>query len=349
MIHHWNDISEVQKLTQSVLIPGVIEENLFRGPLLAQGMPVAWTPGKTIKFLRELTDLTDKVAGVDIGDQLTWTSDVTYTEKEVELKRRYIQRIIDNFIPDVFGTVNDYRAIALQECKKGVYVDLNDQLIYGDKTFSAGNKEFDGIHAWAAEQSTSTTSGLNMDGEDAGLNLAKLRGMIDAMKAGMNFLYFPFVISRRLSAGLQEVGGEVNGVFTTRGQMAQLSYGINDVGKRAMFWDGIPIIPSDYLVAEESDTGDDGTEARAKYSSDSTYSIFGIKMGNVYRGEMGLMYGFGATNMSGDMYKMVPFENLEDYDAEGIRLVSYGATLLGSKYGLCRMYDVDDDDIIIST
>ncbi|KKK78663.1 hypothetical protein LCGC14_2841320, partial [marine sediment metagenome] len=27
----------------------------------------------------------------------------------------------------------------------------------------------------------------------------------------------------------------------------------------------------------------------------------------------------------------------------------YGATILGSKYGLGRMFDVDDDDIIVST
>jgi len=352
VVHHWDTLSEAQKLTQSVLIPGVIEESIYRNPPLALGMPVAWTPGQTIKYNRENATMVGQTAGIDIGDQLSWSSNITYDQKEVTLKRRYVQRIVDNFIPDVYGTINNYEAIVLQECKKGVYVDINDLIIYGDLTYSTSNKEFDGLHAWAAEQGTPATSGtgLNYDGESAGLNLSKMRAMIDTMKREVDALLFPFELARRLSASLQEVGGEATGIFTSRGQISQLSYGINDVGKRVAFWDGIPIVPTDYLVAEEDGTGTGSTtNARAKYSSDSTFSIFGIKFGNVYMGEPGLMYGFGATDMAGDMYRVDYFEKLEDYDASGIRVVSYGAVLLGSKYGLCRMFDVDDDDVIIST
>jgi len=312
-------------------------------------MPVAWTPGYTIKYNRENATMVGQTDGIDIGTQLSWSSNITYTQKEVTLKRRYVARILDNFIPDVYGTINNYEAIALQECKKGVFVDINDLVFYGDATFSAGNKEFDGMHAWAAEQAISTTGGLNTDGADAGLNLNLFRTMLDTMKLGMDLIYMPFELIRRLSAAMQEVGGEATAIFTARGQMAQLSYGVNEIGKRLAYWDGIPLVPTDYLVGEESDTGDDGTEARAKYSSDKTYSIFGIKFGNVYAGESGFMYGFGATDMAGDLYRLDLFDKLEDYDAAGIRIVSYGATLLGSKYGLCRMYDVDDDDVIISS
>jgi hypothetical protein len=125
--------------------------------------------------------------------------------------------------------------------------------------------------------------------------------------------------------------------------------GINELGKRVMAYDSTPIVPTDYLVAEQSDTGDDGTEARAKYVDDKTYSIFGIRFGNIYQGVPGFMYGFGDTAMAGQLYRTVLFEQLEDYDAKGIRFVSYGTTLMGSKFGACRMYDVDDDDLIIST
>jgi len=344
LIHHWNNITEVKKLTQSVLIPGVIEENIYRNPLLMAGMPVAWTPGQSIKYNRELSEPKGDVAPVGIGDQLTWTSSVTYTQMEVELQRRYIQRLVDNFIPDVYGTINNYEATVLGECKKAMFVDLNDQLVYGDTTFNSG--EFDGLHAWAATQAVSTTGGLNTDGEDEGLNLDKLRIMVDTMKIGIDVLYFPFEIARRLSAGVMELGGEVSGVLTTRAAMSEMSFGINDLGKRVMFYGGVSILPTDYLVAEESDTGDDGTEARGKNAdagtSDPTFSIFGIKFGNIYAGVPGLMYGFGDTAMAGDMYRMELFDKLEDYDAKGIRLVMYGSPLLGSKYSLCRCYDVDD-------
>ncbi|MBD3293796.1 MAG: hypothetical protein GF393_12805 [Armatimonadia bacterium] len=342
-VHHWNSLSEAQKLTQSQLIPGVIEEDIRRNPILMQPMPVAWTPGQTIKYNRENANMTGEVAGIDIGDQLSWTNSVTYTQKEVTLKRRYVQRIIDNFIPDVYGTINDYEAIVLQECKKGVFVDLNDQIFYGDLTYSSGNKEFDGLHAWAAEQALSATGGLNTDGESEGFNFDKMRRMVDSMKAGIDVVMMPFAIGRRLSAAAYETGLEVNGVLTTRAQMSYLTFGVNDLGKRVMFWDGVPIVLTDYLVAEEDGTGTGSSgDARAKYSSDSTYSFFGIKFGNVFMNEPGVMFGYGATDMSGDLYRLNYFDALEDYDASGMRVVSYGAVLLGSKYGLCRYFDCDD-------
>ena len=355
-INHWNNIGEADKLAQSFLIPGVIEENIYRNPIMGLNMPVAWTPGKTIKYNRELSELKDDVAVIDIGSQLSWSSSVTYTTKEVELKRRYIARILDAFILDVYGTVNDYEAIAMAETQKAMFVDLNEQIIYGDLTYNTG--EFDGIHAWAAEQSITSAgssvaagAGLNYDGNDTGLNLAKLRAMDTTMKAGIDVYLFPFQVADRLAAAyIDGLGGEVTGVFTSRGQLSYISIGVNELGKRVMSWNGTPIIPTDYLVPEESGTGTgSSSNARALYTTDSTFSIFGIKFGNVYQGNPGLMYGFGSTEMAGQLYKVELFDVLEDFDASGIRLVSYGATLLGSKYGLCRMFDVDDDDIIVST
>ena len=352
MIHHWDSISQVQKLGQSVLIPGVIEENIYRNPMLAQNMPVAWTPGLTIKFNRELSEVKDDVRPIDIGTQLSWSSSVTYQAVEVTLKRRYIQRILDTFIADVYGTVNDYEAQILQECKKGVYVDLNEQIVYGDLTYgdSASGLEFDGMHAWVegtgSEALVTSGSGVNYDGEEAGLNLNKLRNWIDSMKLGVNILYMPFRLSTRLSAALMEAGFNNTTSRTTSTVLAQIQYGQNEQGKRIMFWDGIPIVPSDYMVAEQANTGQ-GSDARAaRTSGDNQYSIFAVKFGNVYQGDGGLMYGFGATDMAGEMYKLVMKDDLENYDADGLRLVSYGATLLGSKYGLGRMCDIEDVDVI---
>lgn len=351
-IHHWDSISEVYKLAQSFLIPGVIEENIYRGPLLGQALPVAWTPGKTIKFNRELGEVKDDVATIDIGDQLSWSSNVTYQAVEVTLKRMYVARILDTFIADVYGTINDYEAQVLQEMKKGLYVTLNDKLIYGDLTYSGANGEFDGMHAWVegtgSEALVTSGTGVNYDGEGAGLNFVKLRTWVDSMKLGADLLYAPFEITRRLSAAVQEVGFNNTTSRTTSTVMAQIQYGMNDFGKRIMFWDGIPIVPSDYMVAEQENTGQ-GSNARAKNTSgDKQYSIFAIKFGNVFNGEGGISYGFGATNMAGDLYKLVPFENLEDYDASGLRLVSYGAMLLGSKYGLGRMCDIEDVEVIVT-
>lgn len=354
MIHHWDSITEVQKLTESVLVPGVIEENIYRGPMLGQPMPVAWTPGQTQKYNRELSEPKDDVRRIDIGDQLSWSSSVTYTQVEVTLKRSYIQRVLDTFVADVYGTINDYRAQKLMECKKAVYVDLNEQIVYGDLTYgdSASGLEFDGMHAWVEGTGSDAlaTSGTNVnyDGEEAGLNFQKMRPWLSSMKLGVDILYMPFILSNRLSAAVMEAGFNNTTSRTTSTVLAQIQFGVNEMGKRVMFWDGIPIVPSDYMVAEQANTGQ-GSDARAARSSgDNQYSIFAVKFGNVYMGEGGFMYGFGATNMAGEMYKIVPFEKLENYDGEGLRLVSYGATLLGSKYGLGRMCDIEDVDVIFT-
>ena len=92
-----------------------------------------------------------------------------------------------------------------------------------------------------------------------------------------------------------------------------------------------------------------GSNARAKYTSDKTYSVFNIKMGDVFNGEPGLCMGFGNTEMLGQFYRIDVFDKLENYDAGGIRLVSYIALLLGSKLCLGRVYDVDDVAVLGST
>ncbi len=338
-IGHWNTLAECQKLTQSQLIPGVIEEDIKRENLMDR-TPVAQAAGKTIKWNRENKVLDTDVAGVDIGEQLSWTSSMTYDDQEVELKRKYIQRVLDHFIPDVYGTINNYEAQVLMEAKKGMVRRLGDDLIYDDLTYGPGTtKEFDGLHAMAAIQ---TGTSLDIDQGQAGLSLHNLRLQTDEMKHGVDFYYFPYQIARRMDEAYQEAGF-VSLLTTTSGNLGLINYGTNEHGKRVMYWDGIPILRTDYLVAELLGVGD-GSDLRAKYSGsgDKQYSIFSIKFGDVFNGEPGLMVGFGNTDMLGDFYKLVMFDELEDYDAGGMRLVSYLSPLLGSKLCLGRIFDIED-------
>jgi len=347
-VHHWDSITEAQKLTQSVLIPGVIDENMKQNPILGPlpggQMPVAWSPGKSIKWNKANATMEDDVAFAAVGDATSWSNSITYTPMESELKIIYVQRILDTFVQETYGNVNDYEAVMLMEMQRDAFKKLNDRIFYADETYSAGTKEFDGLHAWAALQTPVTdTEGTNMDGESAGFNFNKMRLMRDAMNMDINCFMFPKAIGRRLSAAAYEVGLEVNGILTTRGQMSYLTFGVNDLGKRVMFWDGVPIILTDYLVPEEDGTGTgSSSNARAKYSSDKTYSIFGLRFGNLYKGDPGLMFAFGNTPSTGQMYEVTPFDKLEGFIGKGLRLHLFGAVLLGSKYGLCRMFDVDD-------
>jgi hypothetical protein len=336
-IHHWDSLAEAEKLTQSQLIPGVIEEDIKRNGLL-DVLPVAQATGKSIKWNRESATVESNVVAIDIGDELAWSSGVTYSQQEVSLKRYYVQRILDDFIPEVYTTVNDYRAQCLLECKKGMVRKLNSQIIYGDTTYSAGNKEMDGLHAWAALQNGTS---LDIDNLEAGLSLRNMRTLYSAMKYGMDFWYVPTEIAQRIDEAYEE-RGLAQLATGTSGSLSMITRGIDSAGQVVTYFMGKPIVRTDYLVAEQANTGV-GSNARAAYSSgDKQYSIFAIKLGNVFKQEPGLTFGFGNTKNVGDFYKLVLFDELEDYDAEGLRLVNYSNLLLGSKLCLGRIYDIED-------
>jgi hypothetical protein len=353
---HWSTLAQAQKLTQSLKIPGVFEEDIKRNNPLER-MPVAQAArsGLKIEWLREITTTEDSVVETDIGDQLSWSDDITYEEKEMTLRRVYIQRKLDHYVEGIYGTYNNYEARMLLECEKGLKRKLGARVIYADTTYGGTPVQFDGLHALAAEHGTPyTTSALtndpkNIDQSDAGLSLHYLRVMVDAMKHGVDEIIAPYEIIRRMDAAYQEKGFAsfaYNSTFPL--SLGFLSMGYNDLGKRILFWDGIPITRTDYLVAEESGTGTGATSnARALYSSDLTYSLFAVKYGNVLNMEPGLTFAYGGTEGQGDLYKLVRFPELEDYDAGGIRLVSYGAVLLGSSLCLGRIADVDDAAITI--
>lgn len=347
---HWNTLTEAKKLTQSMKIPGVFEEDIKRNNPLER-MPVAQAArsGLKIEWLRELTTTESAVADVDIGEQLSWSEDVTYEEKEMELKRTYIQRKLDHFVEGIYGTYNNYEARMLLESEKGLKRRLGARIIYAD-TDRTSSKQFDGLHALAAEHGTPYTSGSaydqkNIDMENAGLGLSLLRTLTDAMLLGIDELLMPFEIVRRLDAAYQERGFLGLASYPT---MAFLSIGYNELGKRVLFWDGIPLIRTDYLVKEENGTGTGGTtNARALYTTDAMYSIFALKYGNVLNMEPGITYAYGGTEGLGDFYKLVRFPELEDYDAGGIRLVNYGAVLLGSSLCLGRIFDIADLPVVV--
>ena len=340
---HWKNLAEAQKLTQSTLVPGVIETDIKRNnPLDRLPVAQAANSGKSIKWVREKTLTEDAVADIARGGLLAWSEDVEYDEVETALKTQYIQRKLDHFVRDIYGNFTNYRAQVLLEMEKGMKRRIGDKILYSDLTYG-GDLQFDGLHALAAENSL--TSGLNIDGTGNALSLEDFRTMSDAMKAGIDELWLPFSILRRIEAAYEE-RGFASLKAADAGAMSLITKGISDIGKRLLFWNGIPLVPMDYLVAEEEDTGETDTigDAREKNvtSGDKNYSIFGIKFGNVMERDPGVCLAYGGTEGLGDFYKIVPFPELEDYDAEGLRIVSYNAILQGNKLTVGRIFDITD-------
>ena len=357
---HWANLAAAQKLTQSMKIPGVFEEDIKRNnPLDRLTVGQAAHSGLKIEWLREkpsaVSAIEAAVADIDIGEQLAWTEDVDYEEKEMTLRRSYIQRKLDKFLPGIYGTYNNYEARMLLESEKGLRRKLGARIVYADNTYGSA-KQFDGIHALAAEHgaplATPWASGgndpKNIDANEAGLSLALLRLQVDEMKQGVDEIWAPYEIIRRMDAAYQEKGF-AGLAYNVSGNLGFLTLGYNDLGKRILFWDAIPIIRTDYLVPEQANTGTGSSaDSRALWTSgDKQYSIFAVKHGNVLNMEPGLTFAYGGTEGLGDLYKLVRFPELENFDAGGIRLVTYGALLLGSSLCLGRQFDIEDVAITV--
>jgi hypothetical protein len=285
------------------------------------------------------------VQNVKKGAALTWTSSQEYTQKETELKIKTLPRLLDNYIADVYGTVNNYEAEELFELKMAMIERLGDDLIYDDETFDVD--EMQGLHAWAAENDTGAAADgvYDIDQASAALDVRSLRLLLDNMKFGIDFFMVPPCIGIRLDAAYEEKG-LASLASATAGSLSLFSRGLDSAGKPLLYFGGVPIVRSDYLVAEQADTGR-GTTARAKYSSGTAvYSVFAIKAGDVMRKQPGLTFAFGNPEMVKQFYKLDYFDKLEGYDSKGLRLTTYVGSLLGSKLCLGRIHDITDAAIV---
>lgn len=339
---HWLTLAAAAKLTESTKIPGVFETDIKRNnPIDRVAVAQAAHSGKSIKWLREKADtLESAVQDVAVGDPLSWTDSVDYDEVEVELKIKALQRKLNHFVLDIYGTFNDYRAQVMLEMEKGLKRKLGDSIIYDDITYG-GIKQTDGMHAQAALQ---TGTNLDIDnGDTLGLSLTKMRNLEEAMKQGIGEWWIPYPLMKNFGAAYEE-RGFVGVAFKTT--MASIQRGISDVGKQIFFWNGVPFIPTDYLMEETVNVGD-GSNLRAKTPGNGNYSIFAVNMGNVMEKQPGMTFAYGGTEGQGDLYKLVPFPNLENEDAEGMRMVTYMAMLFSSKFAIGRIFDVEDTAILV--
>ncbi len=352
---HWKDLAEAQKLTMSTRIPGVFEEDVkLNNPL--ERLPVAQSAhtGLKIEWLREKTTTEDAVTELGIGDDVVWSKDTDYTAVESTLRRIYIARKLDHYLPNIYGTFNDYEAQVLLECEKGLKRKVGDRLIYGDETYGASPTQFDGLHALAAERGTPysssalTASPLNIDNGEAGLSLQYLRVLLNAMKHGVDEIWVSEQVGIRLDAAYEEKG--FAGLkYDTAGALALLTRGMDSIGKPMLFFAGLPIVRTGFLVAEQANTGTGASSnARAKRTSgDNQYSLFCIKRGNPLAKEPGICYGYGGTEGQGDFYKLRVVPDLENADAEGMKLFNYGSVLLGSTLCLGRIFDIEDAAVTV--
>jgi len=343
---HWKTLAECQKLTQSTLLPGVIETDIKRGnPIEKVPVAQAANTGLSIKWNLEKTTVESAVGSASVGAQTVWSEDVEYDQAEASLKITYVQRKLDKYVESMYGNIQNYELQALKEIRKGVIRKLGDLFIYGDTSYGSAN-EFDGIHALAGDQ-TDTTN-LNIDMGSAPLSIHTLRLLLDAMKYGVDEIWVGPEIGRRLDEAYEEAGF-ARLKYDTAGALVNLTKSMDELGRPVLKFNGIPIVRTDFLVAEQADTCLTGTSKRAKYSSGTkNYSLFAVKygVGSLTDADPGLKFAFGNTDVQGGFFTLEYFEKLETFIGRGMRLYNFGTVLLGSGLCLGRIADITDANVV---
>ena len=326
IVGHFSNLSEAQKLVQSTLLAGIVQEIYEEGQLLNL-LPVMTIDSKSIIYNREST--LPSAAFYDIHEQIPWTADVSYaTQVEVELKRVARQDVLDQFMMDTYKTPNDYRQIILNELRKGVMRTIENKFIYGSSSTSA--KEYDGLNVLCAPTAGGDFVGeqnLDAGGASHALMAAELLQLIDTCKPKPDILLMTRTMRNTITAWCWGKSGAI--VYAST---------LDQIGRRIEVIDGVRIVVSDYLSENEADNT--GVESSATGLS----SIYAIRFGSVEDG--GLTLCTGGDTGGVNFFKVTNLAALEDFDAEGLRLTAYLALALGSTKAIARVHSIDSDRAI---
>ena len=285
---------EAAKLTQDMLLRGVIE-TIITESMILELLPFMEVTGTSVTYNREAT--LPAATFYDVGD--AWTEATpAFTQKTATLKILGGDADVDNFLQATYADPNDVEAAVIANRAKSVAYKFNEGFIVGDSV--ADPKSFDGLRT-AVPASQIVDIGAN----GGPLTLDLMDEVIDKVKPGRPDALLMSKRSRRKLSALRRASGNL--LETDR----------TDFGRRALFYDGIPIVV---------DENQPDNEVRGA-SGAVTSSIYPIKFGQGV-GVMGLEHGGIDIEEIGE---------LETKDATRWRIKWYAGLAVFSELGVARL------------
>jgi hypothetical protein len=170
-------LAEASKLSNDMLLQGVVETIVKDSPLLQQ-MPFIEIVGNGLTYNQEKT--LPSIDFYDVGD--TWAeSTPTFEQITANLKIMGGDADIDNFIKSTRSNIQDLESAVVELKAKALRDKLEENFIYGDSSVSA--KQFDGLRK-LIDTETAGDQVIAMGISGATLTLNKLDELIDAVKGG---------------------------------------------------------------------------------------------------------------------------------------------------------------------
>ena len=239
-------LSESAKLSNDVLVAGVIETIVQESPVL-QRLPFIEVVGNSLTYNRE--NRAPTAAFYSVGD--TWTeSTPTFTQVAATLRILGGDADIDNFLRATRSNIQDLEAAVVQLKAKALQTKFEDTFVNGDR--DSDSNAFDGIDKLSAAGQT-----VSMGTNGGTLTLEKLDETIDRVKAGKPHLLLMSRRSRRKLTSLSRASGS-GLVVSDR----------NELGQMVEYYDGIPVGVNDHI-------GD----AKTVGSSSDCSTIYALQLG----------------------------------------------------------------------
>jgi HK97 family phage major capsid protein len=284
--------TEAAKLTNDILLRGVIETIIQDSSILTM-LPFEDVTGTAVTYNRE--NAAPSVDWYTVGD--TWTeSTPTFSQETAVLKILGGDADVDNFLQQTYRNPNDLEAEVISQKAKAVAYEFSQTFYDGDEGSNA--KQFDGL-----VNLVQVSQEISMGTNGGALTLDKMDELIDLVKPGRPDALCMAKRTRRKLSSLRRSSGNL------------LETDVDMFGRRALFYDGIPILVDDFIPIDETQ----GTETAAS-------SIYAIKFGR--QGVMGLENGGIQVERVGE---------LETKDATRTRVKWYCGMALFGTLGLARL------------
>ncbi len=291
---------------------GVIETIIEEGGGVIDRLPWEFLVGTNLTYVREYSLPTVDFYDVneDIAESTGEDVQVTAT-----LRKMLGQSYLDNMLRRTKGNIANIEAEYVRKAVKAATRKFLSKFIYGNT--ATNTKEFSGLHK-LVDSNMIVSMGTSATG--AALSLYKLDELIDKIKPGKpDILLCNKTVRRRMAQAARTAS--VSGLYQP---------GIDAFGRRVEFYDGIPLIPSDFITQLEAISSNTYTFTGAGV----TTSIFAIKFGDVTSG--------GLMGIQGSDVAEITRKVAEKKDSTIFQVAWYCALALGNIYSLGQLDGITD-------
>jgi len=302
-------LAEAEKLSNDVLLQGVIETIIKDSPIL-QELPFIQIVGNGLTYTREKALPT--VDFYDVGD--TWVeSTPTFTKPTATLKIMGGDADVDNFLKSTRSNIQDLETAIIEQKAKALRHEFEKQFLYGNEATSP--KQFDGIIK-LIDTGVASDQVIAMAATGATLTLTKIDQLIDAIKGGKPDA---LLMSRRSRRKLQALA---------RAAGSNLEVGQGKLGEFVQLYNGIPVAVSDWVLDTHTVAG----SVEGIYTGESNSTIYALQLGE------GALCGISSP----EMLQVERIGSLETKDASRTRVKWYVSLALFSSVKAAALIGVQD-------